>query len=75
MKREDVKNQYTVSQFKQEMKEIYCSCIGQDTLDEAPFAYGSLEQIQDQLSDTAEIVKRLVPVYNFKAGDGRKKGR
>lgn len=36
MKREDVKNQHTVSEFKKEMKGIYSSCIGTDTLDEAP---------------------------------------
>lgn len=73
MKREDVKNSYTVAQFKQEMKGIYCTCIGKDTLDEAPFAYRGIAQIQDQLSDTVDIVERLLPIYNFKAGDGRKR--
>ena len=42
MKREEVKNHFTVSSFKSEMKGIYSSCIGKDTLDEAPFAYRSL---------------------------------
>ena len=35
LKREDVKNKYTVSEFKKEMKGIYSSCVGADTLDEA----------------------------------------
>lgn len=68
MKREDVRQRFTVSRFKAEMKGIYCSCIGRDTLDEAPFAYRGLEEIREAISDTAVIEKILKPVYNFKAG-------
>jgi RNA-splicing ligase RtcB len=39
MKRDDVKEHFTVSSFKREMKGIYSSCINSDTLDEAPFAH------------------------------------
>ncbi len=67
MKREEVKTRYTVSQFKAEMKGIYSSCIGKSTLDEAPFAYRNLEEIEGQITDTVEIRKRIRPVYNFKA--------
>lgn len=69
MKREDIKANYTVSQFKAEMKGIYCSCIGKDTLDEAPFAYRAIEEIAEGIKETVEIHKRIIPVYNFKAGD------
>ena len=72
MKREDVKNQYTVSQFKAEMKGIYSSCIGKETLDEAPFAYRRMEEIETQIADTVKIQKRLIPIYNFKAGSKEK---
>ena len=68
MKREDVKNQYTVSEFKKEMKGIYSSCVGSDTLDEAPFAYRSIAEIAEQIIDTVEVTEILEPVYNFKAG-------
>ncbi len=68
IKREYVKNQFTVSDFKREMKGIYCSCIGKDTLDEAPFAYRGLEEILEQVTETVTIQQRLIPVYNFKAG-------
>ncbi len=67
MKREDVKTRFTISQFKTEMKGIYSSCIGKGTLDEAPFAYRNLTEIEEQIGDTVEIRKRLKPVYNFKA--------
>lgn len=68
MKREEVKNRYTVSSFKSEMKGIYSSCIGKDTLDEAPFAYRSLEDITDEIGETVTIDRIIRPVYNFKAG-------
>ncbi len=68
LKREDVKNQYTVSDFKKEMKGIYSSCIGADTLDEAPFAYRSITEITEQIKDTVQVTDVLKPVYNYKAG-------
>ena len=71
MKREDVKNSFTVSSFKSEMKGIYTSCIGKDTLDEAPFAYRPIDEITEVISDTVTINKIIRPVYNFKAGESR----
>lgn len=68
LKREDVKSRYTVSDFKKEMKGIYSSCVGADTLDEAPFAYRSLTEIVEQIGDTVQITEVLKPVYNYKAG-------
>ena len=71
LKREDVKNRYTVSEFKKEMKGIYSSCIGADTLDEAPAAYRSMDEIVGHIKDTVEVTELLKPVYNFKAGSKR----
>lgn len=68
MKREEIKNHYTVSAFKNEMKGIYSSCIGADTLDEAPFAYRPMERILEAVRDTVTVTHVLRPVYNFKAG-------
>ncbi len=68
LRRDEVKNQYTVSAFKNEMKGIYCSCIGADTLDEAPFAYRSVEQLMEGIKETVEVTEVLKTVYNFKAG-------
>lgn len=66
--RKDVKNQYTVSQFKKDMEGIYSSCISAETLDESPCAYRSIEEIAAQIKDTVEITDILKPIYNFKAG-------
>ena len=68
LKREDVKSRYTVSDFKKEMKGIYSSCVGADTLDEAPFAYRSITEIAEQIGDTVQITEILRPVYSYKAG-------
>ena len=69
MKREDVKQRFTVSQYKKAMQGIYSSCVGQGTLDEAPFAYRGLEQITQAVRPTVEIDQILRPIYNFKAGE------
>ena len=68
LKREDVKKSYTLSSFKSEMKGIYSSCISKDTLDEAPFAYRSIDEIKDAIAETVTINKIIKPIYNFKAG-------
>lgn len=67
-RRDAVKSRYTVAQFKKEMAGIYCSVIGPETLDEAPFAYRDLAAITGQIEETVEIRKILKPVYNFKGG-------
>ena len=68
LKRVDVQNHHTLSEFKREMKGIYSTSISKETLDESPFAYRKLEDILDAISDTVEVEKILKPVYNFKAG-------
>lgn len=67
-KREEVKSHFTVSAFKSQMKGIYSSCIGSDTLDESPFAYRQLEDILEVIGDTVLVEDVIRPVYNFKAG-------
>lgn len=66
--RTDTEQSHTVSEFKKEMKGIYCSVVGRETLDEAPFAYCSMDNIVNKLEETVEINKIIRPVYNYKAG-------
>ena len=67
LKREDVKKSFTVSAFKSEMKGIYSTCIGPETLDEAPFAYRRLEDMLEIVGDSVEVNEVITSVYNFKA--------
>lgn len=68
LKRVDVQNHHTLSEFKREMKGIYSTSISKETLDESPFAYRKLDDITEAIADTVEVEKILKPVYNFKAG-------
>ncbi len=69
MSRADAKRKLSIDEYKAEMEGIYTTCVGFDTIDEAPMAYKSMESIVSQITPTAEIIKRIVPVYNFKASE------
>ena len=69
MSRSKAKESFTVSQFKKEMQGIYSTSIHQGTLDEAPMAYKDMKSILDNIGPTADVVKIIKPVYNFKAGE------
>lgn len=71
LKRVDVRSQHTVSEFKRQMEGVWCSCIGSDTLDEAPFAYRSVEDIAAAIGDAVEVADVLKPLYAFKNGGGK----
>jgi RNA-splicing ligase RtcB len=71
LRRDEVKNHYTVSAFKNDMKGIYSSSISAGTLDEAPVAYRGIDEILDVISDSVEVTEVIKPVYNFKAGKER----
>lgn len=66
--RKEVVNNHTLNEFKTIMNGIYSPTINKDTLDEAPFAYRSLEQILPLIEDIIDIKKILKPVYNYKGG-------
>lgn len=72
LSRGEAKAKLTVEEFREQMQGIYTTSVGADTLDESPMAYKRLKDIEGNITETAEIVRRIVPVYNFKAsGDVR----
>ena len=70
MSRGDAKQSFTVSEFKKQMAQVYTTSVSKATLDECPMAYKGMQEILDNIGPTAQVVKILKPVYNFKAGDG-----
>ena len=68
LSRTAAQNTLTVEEFRQEMEGIYTTCVAESTLDESPMAYKGLDEILSQIGPTAEVVSRIRPVYNFKAG-------
>jgi RNA-splicing ligase RtcB len=69
MSRSAAKESFTVSEFKKQMKGIYSTSINSGTLDECPMAYKNMNDIVNNIGDTAEILNIIKPIYNFKAGD------
>ena len=58
-----------VEEYKHTMEGIYTTSVNEATLDEAPMAYKSLEDIIDVISESVDIIDIMKPVYNFKASE------
>ena len=69
MSRTAAKEKITLTQYEKAMTGIYSSTVNRSTIDEAPFAYKPMEEIIANIGDTADIVKTVKPLYNFKAAD------
>lgn len=67
MSRSQAKQMVDLKDFQETMKGIYSTSVCESTLDESPFAYKSLNDITENITDTADIIKRIIPVYNYKA--------
>lgn len=59
----------SMDEYKAEMEGIFTTCVVPDTLDESPMAYKTMDDIVRNIGPTAEIVKQIKPVYNFKAAE------
>ena len=57
----------TLEDYRQSMQGIYTTSVSEGTLDEAPMAYKSLDDIIGVIRDTVDIIEVMKPVYNFKA--------
>ena len=51
------------------MEGVYTTSVSEETLDEAPMAYKSLEDIIDVIQETVDVIDIMKPIYNFKAAD------
>ena len=59
----------SMEEYARQMEGIFTTSVGKSTLDEAPMAYKSMESIERNIGGTAQIVTKIRPVYNFKAGE------
>lgn len=55
--------------YQKTMEGIYTTSVNEATIDEAPMAYKSLEDIMDVIHDSVDVMEVLKPIYNFKASD------
>ena len=69
MSRVKAKELLDMETYKSSMEGIYTTSVNEKTIDEAPMAYKSLEDIIDVIRDSVDVIEVMKPVYNFKASD------
>ena len=69
MSRKKAKENISMDDFKSSMNGVFTTSINQSTIDEAPQAYKSIDEISSTITDTATIVDVIKPIYNFKASE------
>uniref|UniRef100_UPI004056D61A RtcB family protein n=1 Tax=Agathobacter sp. TaxID=2021311 RepID=UPI004056D61A len=67
LSRKSAKERLSLEEYRREMKGIYTTSVNENTLDEAPMAYKSLEDIIDVIRESVDVIEVLKPIYNFKA--------
>lgn len=67
MSRSAAKETLSLADFEHEMKGVYTTSVCASTLDEAPGAYKSADDILGPIAEAVDVVEVLRPVYNFKA--------
>ncbi len=56
-----------MKEYRAAMSGIYTISVNEETIDEVPMAYKSLEDIVDVIAESVEVVDVMKPLYNFKA--------
>ena len=67
MSRRAARETLSLEDYQKTMKGIYTTSVNASTLDEAPMAYKSLEDIIDVIRESVDVIDVMKPVYNFKA--------
>lgn len=69
MSRTKARETLDMESYKKTMEGIYTTSVNEATIDEAPMAYKSLNDIIDVIRDSVDVIEILKPIYNFKASD------
>ncbi len=69
MSRTKAKNELDLDEYRKAMAGVYTTSVNEYTLDEAPMAYKSLEDIIDVIRESVDVVDVMKPIFNFKASD------
>lgn len=68
MSRTKARESLSLEEYRKSMTGIYTTSVNEATLDEAPMAYKSLEDIIDVIRESVDVIEVMKPIYNFKAG-------
>jgi len=66
LSRRKAKEQVTLEQFQEAMKDIPAATVGQSTVDESPFAYKDIFKVMELQEDLVDIVHYIKPLINVK---------
>ena len=69
MSRKQAFAKLSLAEYQKSMENIFSTCVNEDTLDESPMSYKNMDDIVNNISPTAEIIKIIKPIYNFKAAE------
>ena len=69
MSRTKAKERIGIEEYKAAMEGVYTTSVNERTVDEAPMAYKSIDDIIDVIRDSVDIIDIMKPVYNYKATD------
>ena len=69
MSRRVAKSSLSMEEYQETMKGVYTTSISASTLDEAPMAYKSLNDIIGVIRESVDVIDVMKPIYNFKASD------
>ena len=58
-----------LEEYKKEMEGIYSTSVNENTIDESPMAYKTMDNIVTNMEQTAKILNIIKPIYNFKAAE------
>lgn len=67
MSRSAARANLDMEEYRREMSGVYTTSVNEATIDEAPMAYKSLEDIIGVISESVDIIEVLKPIYNYKA--------
>ena len=67
MSRTRAKETLDMDEYRREMAGVYTTSVSTGTLDEAPMAYKSLDDIIGVIRESVDVIEVMKPVYNFKA--------
>ena len=70
MSRSKAKQNISMKEFEESMKNVYSTTVCQGTLDESPMAYKDTTEIKDLITETCKIKFMMIPKINIKAADG-----
>ena len=69
MSRMKARETLNLEAYRKTLEGIYTTSVNESTLDEAPMAYKSLDDILDVIRDSVDVIEVLKPIYNFKASE------